>query len=55
MNNNFACYNNYIRARNGFDGIESRRECKQERYVLNSSNFIIANNNSHFDSVALAA
>lgn len=48
-------YNKYIWARNGFDGIESRRECKQERYVLNSSNFIIANNNSHFDSVALAA
>ena len=38
-----------------FDGIESKGECKQERYVLNSSNFIIANNNYFFDSVALAA
>ena len=55
INNNFSCYNNYTWARNGFDGIESKGECKQERYILNSSNFIIANNNSHFDSVALAA
>jgi len=38
-----------------FDGVESRVECKQERYVLNSSNFISANNNAHYDSVALAA
>ena len=34
---------------NGFDGVESRGECKQERYVLNSSKTIVANNNAHFE------
>jgi len=46
----------YVRARNGFDGIESKGECKQGRYALNSSNFIVANNNNfYYDDVALAA
>lgn len=48
-------YNETIRARNGFDGLESKGECKQGRYALNSSNFIVANNNAHFDLVAVAA
>jgi hypothetical protein len=48
-------YNKYIWAANGFDGIESRRQCKQVRRDLNSSNSLVANNNAHFDSVALAA
>ena len=26
-----------IRACNGFDGVELREECKQERYILKSS------------------
>ena len=51
----FLIYNKTTWARNGFDGIESRGECKQGRYALNSSNFIVANNNAHFDSVAVAA
>lgn len=48
-------YNKGIWAANGFDGIESRRQCKQVRYDLNSSKNLVANNNAHFDSVALAA
>ena len=48
-------YNKYIWAANGFDGIESRRQCKQVRCDLNSSNNLVANNNAHFESVALAA
>ena len=48
-------YNMYIWAANGFDGIESRRQCKQVRRDLNSSNNLVANNNAHFESVALAA
>ena len=48
-------YNKYIWAANGFDGIESRRQCKQVRRDLNSSNNLVANNNAHFDAVALAA
>ena len=48
-------YNMYTWAANGFDGIESRGECKQERYILKSSKTIIANNNYHFESARLAA
>ena len=45
----------YTWAANGFDGIESRRQCKQVRRDLNSSKNLVANNNAHFESVALAA
>ena len=48
-------YNKYIWARNGFDGIESKGERKQVRHDLNSSNNLVANNNAHFNSVAVAA
>ena len=48
-------YNMYTWAANGFDGIESRRQCKQVRRDLNSSKNLVANNNAHFESVALAA
>jgi len=45
----------FLRGRNGFDRVSIGEECKQERYILESSNKIIANNNAHFNSVALAA
>jgi len=43
------------RGRNGFDKVKENKKCKQVRYDLNSSNSISANNNVHFESIALAA
>ena len=34
---------------------KKEKKCKQVRYDLNSSKTIVANNNTHFDAVALAA
>ena len=45
----------YIKGCQWFRQGKENKECKQARHGLNSSNLIVANNNKHFEAVALAA